>query len=92
MVVKELQFSFLANGDGNITRDSFTNPSLNCGGGSLTMSTDIVFSNSDGSVTASALVEKGQDWMNGLRTANGLTYQLSRSTTNSVKLINTLAM
>ena len=44
----------------------------------LTMSTDIIFANSDGSVTASALVARAQAWMGGARTVNGLSFQLSR--------------
>lgn len=43
------------------------------------MSIDIVYSNHNGSVTASDLVEMAEDWMNGIRTANGFAFQINRS-------------
>ena len=42
------------------------------------MSTDVIYSNSDGSVTASALVEVAEEWMNGMRAANGAIFQITR--------------
>ncbi len=45
------------------------------------MSTDVIYSNSNGSITASALVETAEDWMNGIRTANGATFQITRPET-----------
>ena len=42
------------------------------------MSTDIIYSNSEGSITASALVETAEEWMNGIRTANGVAFQITR--------------
>ena len=50
------------------------------------MSTDIIYSNSDGSITAGTLVEVATEWMNGMRTANGVTFQISRPGTVTVRL------
>ncbi len=46
------------------------------------MSIDIVYSNSNGSITASTLVEMAEEWMNGIRTANGFAFQINRPGTN----------
>ena len=47
------------------------------------MSIDIIYSNSNGSVTASDLVEMAEEWMNGIRTANGFAFQINRSEGNT---------
>ena len=82
MLLTELELSVSFENHSNITRDTFTNSSLDCSSeGSdytLAMSADITFSNSDGSVTASALVARATEWMDGVRTVNGLSFQLSR--------------
>lgn len=85
VLLTELQLSVSFENDSNMTRDIFTNPSLGCSseaeGSDYTfeMSADVIFSNSDGSVTASALVARTEEWMNGVRTVNGLSLQLSSS-------------
>ena len=78
VLLTELELSVSFENDSNITRDIFTNSSLGCSPeGSIAMSADIIFSNNDGSVTASALVARAEEWMNGVRTVNGLSFQLS---------------
>ena len=90
MLRMELEFSLSSAGDGDISSNNFINPSLNCssvGNNILAMSVDIVYSNSNGSLTASALVEMAEEWMNGIRTANGVAFQINRSgASNSVRL------
>ena len=86
-LLRELEFSFSVNGFANVTRDNFANPSLSCTSNSVMMSSDIVFANSDGSLTASALVDSGQNWINGVRTVNGLSFQLTRPTNVPVIII-----
>ena len=56
------------------------------------MSTDIIYSNSDGSITASALVETAGEWMNGIRTANGVTFQITRPGLVMVRLTQTSSL
>ena len=51
------------------------------------MSTDIIYSNSDGSITATALVETAGEWMNGIRTANEVTFQIARPGPVTVRLL-----
>ena len=81
----ELEFSLSSAGDGDISSNNFVNPSLTCssdGNNVVVMSTDIVYSNRNGSVTASALVEMAEEWMNGIRTANGFAFQINRPGAN----------
>ena len=89
MLRMELEFSLSSAGDGDINSNNFINPSLSCssdGNNIVTMSIDIVYSNGNGSITASALVEMAEEWMNGIRTANGFAFQINRSgDSNSVR-------
>jgi hypothetical protein len=81
----ELELSLSSAGDGDISSDNFINPSLICssdGNNNVMMSIDIVYSNSNGSITASTLVEMAEEWMNGIRTANGFAFQINRPGTN----------
>lgn len=80
MLVMELQFFFSYVTDADFVTENFARSSLTCSseGSSILMSTDVIYSNSDGSVTASALVEMAEEWMNGMRTANGATFQITR--------------
>ena len=86
MLLSEIEFSLSFDRDhSNITRDDLMNPSLNCPsrrGGAFSISTELVFSDSSGSVTASALVERTQEWIDGVRTANGFSFQLIRTNTS----------
>ena len=88
MLLMELQFSFSCETDADFTKENFSHSSLNCSsvGSSILMSTDIIYSNSDGSITAGTLVEVATEWMNGMRTANGVTFQISRPGTVTVRL------
>ena len=86
MLRMELEFSLSSAGDGDISSKNFINPSLNCssdGNNIVVMSIDIVYSNSNGSITASALVEMAEEWMNGIRTANGFAFQINHSGANN---------
>ena len=91
MLRMELEFSLSSAGDGDISSDSFINSSLTCssdGSNTVVMSIDIVYSNSNGSITASTLVEMAEGWMNGIRTANGFTFQIDRpGTNNTVRIL-----
>ena len=80
MLLMELQFSFSYETDADFTKENFARSSLTCSseGSSILMSTDVIYSNSDGSVTASALVEVAEEWMNGMRAANGAIFQITR--------------
>ena len=86
MLRLELEFSLSTAGDGDISSDNFANASLNCsseGRDIVLMSVDTIYSNRNGTVTASALVEMAEEWMNGIRTANGVTFQINRSGANN---------
>ena len=86
MLHLELEFSLSSAGDGDISSNNFINPSLHCstdGSNTVMMSIDIIYSNSNGSVTASDLVEMAEEWMNGIRTANGFAFQINRSEGNT---------
>ena len=79
ILLMELQlFSFEM--DADFTGENFANFSLDCSseGNSIAISTDVTYSNSDGSITASVLVETAEAWMNGIRTANGATFLIAR--------------
>ena len=80
MLLMELQFSFSYETDADFTRENFVDSSLDCSseGNNILMSTDVIYSNSDGSITASALVETAEEWMDGMRTVNGVTFQITR--------------
>lgn len=88
MLLEELQFSFSYETNADFTIENFAHSSITCSseGSRILMSTDVIYSNSDGSITASALEEMAGEWMNGIRTANGATFQISRPGT--VRLIN----
>ena len=86
MLRTELEFSLSSAGDGDISSNNFIDPSLNClsnGNNIVIMSIDIVYSNRNGSITASALVEMAAEWMNGIRTADGFAFQINRSGANN---------
>ena len=95
-LLMELQLSFAYVTEDDFTGENLANSSLNCSseGNSVNMSTDVIYSNSDGSITASALVETAVEWMNGIRTANGATFQITSSGSNlvtvNVRLSDTL--
>ena len=94
----ELQLSFAYVTEDDFTGENLANSSLNCSseGNSIIMSTDVIYSNSDGSITASALVETAVELMNGIRTANGAAFQIaspgSNPVTVNVRLADTLHM
>ena len=81
MVLSEVEFALSFDSDhGQITKDHLTNPSLNCptgGSRAFSVSTDLVFSDSSGDITASVLVDRAQQWISGVRVANGVSFQLS---------------
>ena len=91
MLRMELEFSLSSAGDGDISSDNFINSSLICssdGSNIVVMSIDIVYSNSNGSIIASTLVEMAEGWMNGIRTANGFAFQIDRpGTISSVRIL-----
>ena len=79
ILLMELQLSSFEM-DADFTGENFANFSLDCSseGNSIAMSTDVTYSNSDGSITASILVETAESRMNGIRTANGATFLIAR--------------
>ena len=87
MLIDEMRFSFSYETEADFTMENFAHSSLTCSpeGSSIIMSTDVIYSNNDGSITASALVETAEEWMNGIRTVNGATFQITRPGT--VRLI-----
>ena len=91
MLRMELEFSLSSAGDGDVSSDNFINSSLICSSDRnniVVMSIDIVYSNSNGSITASTLVEMAEEWTNGIRTANGFAFQIDRpGTNNSVRVL-----
>jgi hypothetical protein len=88
ILLEEMLFSFSYEIEADLTRDNFAHSSISCSseGSNIVMSTDVIYSNGDGSITASALVETAEDWMNGIRTANGAAFQITRP--GNVRLIN----
>ena len=88
MLLEEMLFSFSYETEADFTTENFARSSITCSsdGSSIIISTDVIYSNSDGSITASALVETAEEWMNGIRTANGGTFQITRPGT--VRLFN----
>lgn len=89
LLLMELQFSFSYETEADFTIENFAHSTLTCSseGSSILMSTDIIYSNSDGSVTASALVETAEEWINGIRTANGVTFQIAHPGLVTVRLL-----
>ena len=89
MLLEEMLFSFSYETEADFTTDNFARSSIACSseGSSIIMSTDVIYSNSDGSITASALVETAEEWMNGIRTVSGATFQITRPGTVRLKLI-----
>ena len=86
ILLEEMQFSFSYETGADFTMENFDRSSLICSpeGSNIIMSTDVIYSNSDGSITASALVEVAEEWMNGIRTANGAAFQIVRLRSGTV--------
>ena len=86
MLRLELEFFLSTAGDGDISSDNFVNASLNCsseGSNIVMMSMNTIYSNRNGTITASDLVEMAKEWMNGIRTAKGFAFQINRSGDNN---------
>ena len=70
-----------------LTSSNFYSQSFSCdeADGTILYTATFTYSNADGSLTASALVEQSDQWITGLREINGATYDIMNPSSSSLE-------